>query len=222
MMVQFSSNGDHFDGYLAIGPSGGPGVILLQEWWGLVGHIKEVADRLAAVGFTVLAPDLYRGKSTDEPDEAGSLMMALNIAETGKVLDSAVSYLLSLESCSSKKIGVVGFCMGGQLAMFAACENPEIGVCVNYYGVHPNVQPQFANLNAPIFGFFAEHDDYASAAAVENLTKQLEEAGKSFAFMTYPGTHHAFFNDARPEVYNAEAAGDSWKRMINAFDTHLK
>src|SRR5256885_6972535 len=132
-MVQFPSNGGTASGYLATPPSGkGPGIIVIQEWWGLVGHIKKVCDRFAAEGFTALAPDMYHGKTASEPDGAGKLFMALNIAQAEKDLRGAATYLLGRSS--TKKLGAVGFCMGGQLALFAATLNPSVGACVNFYG----------------------------------------------------------------------------------------
>jgi carboxymethylenebutenolidase len=123
-MVEFSSNGGTCQGYLATPESGsGPGVIVLQEWWGLVDHIKDVADRFAAEGFVALAPDLYHGESTTSPDDAGKLMMALKIAETEKDLQGAITHLLNLDACTSDTVGTVGFCMGGQLSLYAACAN---------------------------------------------------------------------------------------------------
>lgn len=203
------------DGYMAR-PSGGrgPGIIVLQEWWGLVGHIKAICDRFAAEGFTALAPDLYRGKTTSEPDEAGSLLMALNISQTEQVLARAVSRLREDEAVLGEKVGVIGFCMGGQLAMLAACENSHIGACVNFYGIHPNVHPDFTKLTVPMLGIFAELDGYASPEVVRLLDAQLQALGKPHEFVTYDGVHHAFFNDGRPEVYDADAAQDAWSRTL--------
>jgi carboxymethylenebutenolidase len=121
-MVEFPSNGTKTTGYLATPAAGkGPGVIVIQEWWGLVGHIKKVCDRFAAEGFTALAPDLYHGKTASEPDEAGKLFMALNIAQAENDLNAAITDLKP--HSSTAKLGVVGFCMGGQLALFAATIN---------------------------------------------------------------------------------------------------
>lgn len=221
-MISFPSNGNTVQGYLANSAAGsGPGVIVLQEWWGLVGHIKDVADRFAEEGFTALAPDLYGGESTDDPDTAGKLMMALNMAETEKVLRGAVGRLLADEATSSSKVGIVGFCMGGQLSLFAACVNEKIGACVDYYGIHPNVNPQLENLNGPMLGFFAEHDAYANAETVNALSEKLRAVNKQHEFTTYPGTNHAFFNNDRPQVYNQNAAEDSWKKMVSFFRANL-
>lgn len=195
-------------------------MIVLQEWWGLVDHICRVADRFAAEGFTALAPDLYGGKTTTEPDEAGSLMQALNIAETEQTLRVAVQALRD-HRATHGGLGVVGFCMGGQLALFAAGANPDLKACVDYYGIHPKVDPALENLNGPVLGFFAERDPYASPEAVADLDKQLATLGKAHEFHTYPGTEHAFFNDDRPEVYDRAAAEDSWRRMIAFFRREL-
>lgn len=209
-------------GYVAIPASGhGPGVIVIQEWWGLVGHIKSVADRFAGEGFVALAPDFYEGRSTTEPDEAGSLMMALNIEAAADLIRKSVDALLVMPETTGDKVGVVGFCMGGQLAMFAACLDSRIGACVNFYGIHPNVQPDFTKLSAPILGHFAERDDYASPAQVAALSEHLYELGKSHEFIQYDGVDHAFFNDDRPAVFNASAAADAWAKTLEFFRIHL-
>ncbi len=220
-MIDFAVNGGSCSGYLSSPSAPGFGVIVLQEWWGLVPHIKEVCDRFAEAGFNALAPDLYDGESTTEPDEAGSLMMALNIASTEKKLASAVTALLADPNTKGSKVGIVGFCMGGQLSMFAACQNPEIGACVNFYGVHPAVSPDFSQLHAPMLGIFAETDPYASPEVVNHLSAQLTAIGKPHEFITYPGTQHAFFNDHRLEVFAPEPAADAWKRTLSFFDQNL-
>ena len=126
-MVEFASNGGRTAGYLATPTGGkGPGVLVLQEWWGLVGHIKSVCDRFAAEGFTALAPDMYHGKTASEPDGAGKLFMALNIGQAEKDLRGAATHLQT--HSSTTKIGTVGFCMGGQLALYAATLNPSVAL----------------------------------------------------------------------------------------------
>ena len=128
-MVEFAANGGTGSGYLTKPESGeGPGVVVIQEWWGLVGHIKTVADRFASAGYVALAPDMYHGEATQSPDDAGKLMMALNIDGAEKDLRGAVDYVAS--ASTGEKIGLIGFCMGGQLALFAASKNDRIGACV--------------------------------------------------------------------------------------------
>ena len=213
-MVRFANGEATYEGYLSQAVSGrGPGLIVLQEWWGLVPHIKEVADRFAQAGFTALAPDLYGGKTASEPDEAGSLMMALGIAETEKLLTRAIDTLKANPGTEGDKIGVIGFCMGGQLSLFAACCNPAIRACVDFYGIHPNVKPSLMDLNGPLLGIFAEHDAYASPEQVKALEEQLAALGKAHEFIPYPGTHHAFFNDTG-RAYDKVAADDAWNRVV--------
>lgn len=213
---------DHEFGYLAVPTAGsGPGILVLQEWWGLVPHIKDIADRLAAAGYVALAPDLYRGTTTDSPDEAGRMLMALNIEQAAQDLEQAATFLANHEAVTGEKLGVVGFCMGGQLALLAATVSDRIGAAVDFYGIHPNVHPNFSRLKAPVLGFFGEQDSFVTPEAVEQLISQIREAGKTIDTYTYPGAEHAFFNDTRPEVYNAEAASDAWQRTIAFFQDHL-
>lgn len=221
-MISFPANGESFQGYLAPSVTGsGPGVIVIQEWWGLVGHIKSVADRFAEAGFTALAPDFYHGKSTTEPDEAGSMLMALNIDNAAKVIQGSVAALLSNEAVVGEKVGVVGFCMGGQLSMFAACINNQIGAAVNFYGVHPNVHPNFENLQCPLLGFFGDQDHTTPPSVVDVLEAKLKAAGKSYEFHRFADGPHAFFNDERPSVYRADLAENAWNRMQSFFRENL-
>ena len=222
-MVTFQCNGDSYRGYLSHPRSGsGPGLIVIQEYWGLVGHIKHVTDRFAAAGFNALAPDLYKGQTAEEPDEAGKMMMALSISEAEQILRCAVKQLLSDSATNSKNVGVIGFCMGGQLALFAAATNPdEVGGVVDFYGIHPNVLPPFEQMKAPVLGLFAQRDTYTPPEAVRALDAQLTQLGKEHDFTIYPDTDHAFFNDDRPEVYNPEAAADAWTKTIEFFRAHL-
>ncbi len=221
-MVEFSSNGETTSGYLAIPQKGnGPGVIVIQEWWGLVDHIKDVCDRFAGEGYVALAPDLYHGKSTKSPDEAGKLMMALRIDEAEKDLRGAIQYLLDHQATTGDKVGTIGFCMGGALSLYAATKNLQVGACVVFYGGHPNVKPDLPNLQAPMLGIYAERDGFVTPELVRGLEQQLKALGKSVEMHIYPNADHAFFNDQRPEVYNAKAAEDAWRRTIQFFAKHL-
>jgi carboxymethylenebutenolidase len=220
-MVEFPTNGAKTAAYLATPKAGkGPGVVVIQEWWGLVDHIKKVCDRFANEGFSALAPDLYHGKTAKEPDEAGKLFMALNVAQAEKDLKGAVTQLL--QHSSTKKVGVIGFCMGGQLALFAATLNPAVGAVVDFYGVHPNVKPDFAKLSGPVLGLFAEKDGFVTPQVARDVDAAIKKAGKSSEIHIYPGVDHAFFNDERPDVYNKAAAEDAWRRTLAFFRQHLK
>jgi carboxymethylenebutenolidase len=220
-MVEFPTNGHTTHGYLAIPASGkGPGVIVIQEWWGLVPHIKKVADRFAAEGFSALAPDMYHGQTASEPDGAGKLFMALNIGQAEKDLQGATMYLKAHSSAA--RVGAVGFCMGGQLALFAATLDASIGACVNFYGIHPNVKPDYRKLSGPVLGLYAEKDGFVTPDVAKGVDKAIKDAGKSSTIHIYPGVNHAFFNDERPDAYDKSAAADAWKRTLTFFRQHLK
>jgi carboxymethylenebutenolidase len=221
-MMEFKSNGGTTSGYLSTPESGeGPGVVVIQEWWGLVPHIKDVADRFASEGFVALAPDLYHGDVARSPDEAGKMMMALNISQTERDLRGAVQYLLDEEATTGDRVGTIGFCMGGALSLYAASKNTQVGACVVFYGIHPKVSPDFDNLRAPVLGIFAEKDKSVTPDAVRALEEKVREHGKQIETRIYPGTDHAFFNDTRPEVYDAAAAADAWRRTIEFLRKHL-
>ncbi len=225
-MVEFPSNGQTASGYLATPASGsGPGIVVIQEWWGLVPHIKDVCDRYAAEGFTALAVDLYHGStaSNQEPDEAGKLLMSLELPRAVKEMSGAVQWLLQSDRTTGDRVGTVGYCAGGALALLLATVRPEVKACVVYYGVAPweGYDPDFSKLQGPVLGHWATDDDFNTPEKIEQLEQQLRAAGKSVEFQWYEGTHHAFFNDTRPEVYDADAARLSWDRTLAFFRQHL-
>jgi carboxymethylenebutenolidase len=225
-MVNFPSNGHTIDGYLAVPESGsGPGVVVIQEWWGLVPHIKDVADRFAAEGFVALAPDLYHGETTTEPDEAGKLMMALNAEEAGRDMGGAVDYLLGHDAVTSQGVGVVGFCMGGGLALVLATQRPQqVVACAPFYGLipWPDLQPDYAKLEGKVRGHFAAEDGFFSPDQAKALEQQLKDLGKDAEILIHPDVDHAFFNDTRPEVHHPEEAQKAWDDTIRFFREHIK
>jgi carboxymethylenebutenolidase len=213
--VEFRSNGGTAEGYLSVPESGkGAGVVVIQEWWGLVPHIKDVCERFAREGFVALAPDLYHGKTTRSPDEAGKMMMAMRIDEAARDLAGAIDYVAALPENATHKVGTVGFCMGGALSLYAASKNPEVSACVVFYGGHPNVKPDLASLKAPVLGIYAGKDGFVTPDAVSALDAELSRLGKRHEFHTYPGAAHAFFNDTRPEVHDPAASADAWAKTI--------
>jgi carboxymethylenebutenolidase len=195
---------------------------VIQEYWGLVPHIEHLADRFAEAGFVALAPDLYHGKQAKSPDEAGKMMMSLRIDEAERDLAGAIDYLKSQPGVMGARVGTVGFCMGGALSLFAASKNPEVGACVVFYGGHPNVKPDLAALQAPVLGLYAGKDSFVSPQVVSELDRQLTALGKRHEFHTYPDAQHAFFNDTRPQVYDAKAAADAWSRTLAFLRHELK
>ena len=208
-MIEYAANGGKARGYLAEPASpNGKGVIVIQEWWGLAPHIQEVADRFAGLGYVALAPDLWDGKLTTNPDEAGRMLMALQIDDAAQKLRGAVHALHA--HGAPGKLGVVGFCMGGQIALYAATSMPdEIGACVNFYGIHPHVKPDYARLRAPVLSFFGEKDSFVTPAAGREIAQVIRAAGGRCEVHVYDAGH-AFFNDHRPEAYDADAATKAW------------
>jgi carboxymethylenebutenolidase len=222
-MVEFASNGGTAKGYLATPEGGrGPGVLVIQEWWGLVPHIEDVCERFAAEGFQALAPDLYHGAKSTEPDEAGKLMMALNLEQAGKDLSGAVNLLA--ERSGQDAVGVVGFCMGGGLALVLGTLRPDaVKAVVAFYGVipWPSAQPDWSKLDAKVLGHFAEKDGFFTPEKAQALETELKSLGKDVQFFVYKDVDHAFFNDTRPDVHDAETAQVAWDRTLSHFRSVL-
>lgn len=221
--VSFRSNAHTCEGHLALPASGsGPAVVVIQEWWGLVPHIEEVTERFAREGFIALAPDLYHGETTKSPDTAGKLLMELDVERAEKEIAGAGAYLLSRPECSSTSFGVVGFCMGGALAQFEATRNPNVRAAVSFYGGFKKVPADWQELRCPLLLIYGEEDQGVPAEQGRELKRQLESIGKDVELVVYPGADHAFFNDSRPEVYNAEAAADAWRRTVDLFRASVR
>lgn len=221
--VEFPANGETGRGYLAVPQGDGPfpGVIVVQEWWGLDEHIKDVARRFAAEGFVALAPDLYHGQVTKEPGEAQKLMMSLNIGEAVKELTKATDYLASRPQVAGRGIGAIGFCMGGGLALNLACESSKIRAAAPFYGVNPTPIDRVGNLNGPLVAIYAENDAFASESVRREVEEALKTANIDHEIVVYPGAQHAFFNDTRPDVYDRDAAADAWQRVLSHFRQNL-
>lgn len=222
-LVRFPANGHQTAGYLSLPPGGrGPGLLVIQEWWGLVDHIKDVADRFAQVGFVVLAPDFYDGESTKSPDAAAKLFMALNIDRAAADLRGAADYLLAHPDVTSSRVGVLGFCMGGQLALFAGTEFPDrFAAVVDFYGIHPKVPVDPARLSVPVLGHFGRRDASVPTATVEALATAVRAAGGSFEVHHYDADH-AFFNDTRAPVYSVADAALAWERSVAFLKRHCR
>jgi len=226
-MIEFPSNGSTGQGYIASPPNGASstsGIIVLQEWWGLVDQIKRTCDRLAEAGFTALAPDLYHGTTVPltEPDEAGKQMMALTMDAAAKDLSGAVDDLQ--RRTGRTQVGVIGFCMGGGLALVLGTQRPDaIKAIVPAYGLipWPDAQPDFSQLDAAILGHAAGEDDFFTPEAAMELEAQLKAQGLDVAFHHYPDVDHAFFNEDRPEVHDPESADLLWDRSIAFFRNSL-
>jgi len=216
-MVTFASNGGTADGYLAEAAGGGPGLIVVQEWWGLVDHVKDLAERFAAAGFTALAPDFFHGAATDEPDEAMRLMMGLAMDQAAKDVAGAATYLSGLESVTGPVLGVVGFCMGGSLALWSATVAENIQAAVGFYPAVPweRMNPDWSGYSGKAAMLHCSEEDGTSAApGIRTAVDAIEAAGGTVEVFDYPGTHHAFVNDDRPEVYDPQATALAWDRTV--------
>ena len=223
-VVSFASNGSSARGHLALPPSGhGPGVVLLQEWWGLVPHIVDLAERLAAEGFVVLAPDLYHGETTTEPDEAKKKLMALDLPRAARDIAGAAAYLVDRSEVTGR-VGCVGFCMGGSLALWSGAISDAIVATVPFYPAMPTDRmPVDWSLYAGkhVLMHLAEGDGGSASPEVQAAKVALEDAGAQVTLHDYPGSEHAFVNDARPEVHHAEHAATAWARTVEFLRTHL-
>lgn len=215
-MVEFGKG--TASGYL-VGPSGGgaAGVVVLQEWWGLVPHIKDVCGRLAGEGYLALAPDLYHGQSTVEAAEAQHLMEGLDWGRAVSEITAAVGYLRS-QGC--QKVGIVGFCMGGALSVLGSAKTSAAAVCA-FYGFPPD-KGAVAGACAPTQIFFGEHEDFFSVPDAQAWAAKQRGLGRESAVHVYPGAGHAFYNDTRPEAYHEASAKDAWGKALAHFSRHLQ
>ena len=220
-MIDFPSNGQRTPGFLAQPLQGAaPGLVVIQEWWGLVPHIQDVCQRFARQGFVALAPDLYHGKSASEPDEARKLVMALDKDHAVTEIMAALHHLKTLDGVYPKKVGVVGWCMGGMLTIATAAASPDVDATVVFYG-SPGDLGLVSNIQAPLLGLYAEHDHGISVDAVNAFEQTLRRHNIPHDIHVYPGTQHAFFNDTRPHIYDDAAAQDAWERTLTWFRQYL-
>ena len=226
-MIQFKRpDGQLLEGYLAepAGKTDAPGVVVIQEWWGLDEEVKTVADRLAKAGYRALVPDLYRGKLALEANEAEHLMGDLNFGDAASQdIRGAVQYL---KATGSKKVAVTGFCMGGALTVLSACHVPELDGTVVWYGYPPLEYVDATAIQKPMLAHWALHDDFFNISGVDALEEKLKQAGVHYDFERYDAKH-AFANpksDVRglpPLQYNEAAANLAWDRTMEFLKTNL-
>jgi carboxymethylenebutenolidase len=214
-------NGEAVPGIIAYPPSGsGPAVIVIQEWWGLVPHIQHLVQRFAEEGFVALAVDHYRGVETTEPDEAQKLMIGLSIAQVGQDLAAAAKDLLARDEVEGDQVCVVGFCMGGGLALLGPTVSDSICCTVAFYPAMPwpDYAPDWSRYRGrSALIHKAESDESWAGPAITSYVAQIEEHGGTALALDYPDSVHAFFNDARPEVFQAENAQLAWDRTLAFF-----
>jgi len=220
--VEFEANGGKAAGYLAEPEEDGPGLVVLQEWWGLDDHIRDVCDRFAREGYVALAPDLFHGETTEQPGEAQQKMMAMNMEEAEKEMRGAVDFVAAHPKCTGA-VGTVGFCLGGGLSIWTATVNDKVGAAVSFYYVMPHGKPEFSKLaGKPVMGHFGESDDFISVDDANSLQEELNQAGAEVVFHYYEGAGHAFFADHdRLGTYHPEHADTAWRRTVDFFKRHL-
>lgn len=218
-MVTFASTAGEASGYLVTPGSARPGLVVLQEWWGLVPHVKDVAGRFAAQGYVTVAPDLYHGKSTLEAEEASHLMEGLDWGRAVQEIAGAVKYLREVERCD--RVGVTGFCMGGALTVLGATV-PGVDAFVAFYGFPPADAATLQKITAPGLIFFGEHEEFFPVPAAQSFAEAQRQRGYTCEVVVYPGAGHAFFNNDRPEVFHQVSANDAWRRALAHFGAHLR
>jgi carboxymethylenebutenolidase len=224
LMVEFQGGGGakKTAGFLARPKNAGkhPAVIIIHEIWGVVDHIKDVSRKLANEGYVALAVDLF-GRSVSSLEEARKLREELSEDKIMGDLNGAFKYLQSLDYVQPKRIGSIGFCMGGGLSLLLACHNKELAAAVVFYGRNPTPIDLVKNVQCPILGNYAGADMAIKEADISLLKETLTRYGKVFDIKVYPGAPHAFFNDTR-ESYRPEAAKDAWKRTLDFYNKYLK
>jgi carboxymethylenebutenolidase len=220
--IAYPFNGDNSPAYLVRPEDDGryPAVIVIQEWWGLVPHIKQVAGRFAAEGYVALAPDLYHGQAAAEPDEARKLAMALDRERAVGEIRAAARYLRSRNDVGPKRVGAVGWCLGGGLALSAAAGDGGLDTAVCFYG-RPLTEDDALTLRVPVLGHYGSADYGIPEADVRRFERTLAENGVPHQIHIYEHAGHAFFNDTR-RAFNADAAADAWRRTIDWLDRHLR
>ena len=217
--VTVRANGNTADGYLARPESSGPhpAVIVIQEWWGVDAHIKDVTERFARLGFVAIAPDLYHGQVTAEPDEAKKLLMELEYETAAKEIDGAAAWLESQEFVNGSRFGWVGYCMGGGLVLTTAIRNHNVAGAIVYYGGLPNPVDSLSGIEAPVLAFYGDGE----AGTANELERVLTEHNKSVEVHIYEGAAHGFFNDSNEGGYDLASAYDTWPRAVQFFQTNL-
>ncbi|MFO7322236.1 MAG: dienelactone hydrolase family protein [Chloroflexota bacterium] len=221
--VTYATNGEALRGYLSRPEADGQymGVIVIQEWWGVNAHIQDVTRRVAGIPAVALAPDLYHGAIAIEPDEARKKAMELDRARAIEEIRAAVEYLAGLEMVAPKKIGIIGFCMGGGLALHSAARIPEVGAVVAFYGGSAPAAEDFTNREVAILNIVGEKDT-GVLEKQRKLDTDLRNTPIQHELVVYPGVGHAFFNDTRQEAYSVSAAQDAWARTVDWLRSHLR
>jgi carboxymethylenebutenolidase len=224
-MVEFSGGNPKVKtkGFLAKPKQNGkyPSVIVIHEIWGLVDHIKDICTKFAREGYVALGVDLFEGKAVSRLEEGREMRQKFTEEKILGDLNGAFNYLKTLDYVNPKRIGSIGFCMGGGLSLLLACTNKELAAAVSFYGRPPSPIELVKNIQCPVLGNYAGADMAISEADINLFKDTLNKYGTTFDIKVYPGAPHAFFNDTR-ESYRPEAAKDAWQRTLRFYGKYLK
>ena len=218
--VEIKLDGQDVTGYEAKPEGAGPfpGVVVIQEWWGLDDHIKDMTERFAREGYYAVAPDLFHGEVTDDGDEAMRLTRSMDQDLAVREIDAAVRYIKA-QLVSNRKVGLIGYCLGGGMALMGAVRSDDVDAVNPYYGANPNPIELVGRIRCPILGLYAGNDE-ANRPSVPAMEEALQRYGKEYEVIVYPDAPHAFFND-RQSNYREEPARDAWRRTLAFFKQHL-
>jgi carboxymethylenebutenolidase len=216
--ITFAADGGEGMGYLArpVTIQRAPAVVVLQEWWGLDAHIKDVTERFARAGYVALAPDLYHGAVAREPDEARKLAMGLDLERAATEMIGAVNYLCGRDDVAN--VAVIGFCMGGSLALLLAARTPRVAAVSSWYGGRQVADADLMQISAPVLAIYGGRDQSIPPERIQHTRDMFERAGVPHDIVVYDDAPHAFFNDTRPQIYRPDAAADAWQRTLAHFE----
>lgn len=221
-MIEFETDTGPTRAYLASpGQGSGPGVVVIQEWWGLVDHIRDVCDRFASEGFVALAPDLYDGETAQDDEEANRKMQELEVHDAALDIASAIGYLLAEDRVVGDRVGVIGYCMGGSLALVAGDRAAgKVAAVDSYYGVFWYGDPELDAIDCPVVMRVGTEDEWISREKIDELADHVRDAGADVRVEMYDGAGHAFFNDD-DDSHHPEAAEAAWRDTLSFFREHL-
>lgn len=224
MHAFYKSGGVGVDGFLSRPTAGGkwPAVLVIHEWWGLDDHFRDMTRTFAREGYVALAPDLYHGRVTGDWEEAARLKTSLDVERATREILDGIPYLKGLPFVNPDRIGIVGFCMGGGLALLSVCRTTEMAAAVIYFqSMYPDPS-ELVNIACPILGHYGEDDIYTPRSEVEAFENVLRDYNKSYQIHFYKNAGHAFCNEMHPELYRKEAGEASWPRTFEFFRKQLK
>ncbi len=225
-MIEITSGTEKIQAYVAqpavAAKKGGPAVVVIQEWWGLTDWVKASSDRIAAMGYVAIAPDLYRGQVAIDPELAHELMRGLPDDRAIRDIRAASTYVRSAGGGGAKRVGVIGFCMGGRLALLSSLDKGPFDAVVVCYGSPVTDPARLKTLRGPVLGIYGGADRGLGTDQTDALAAGLKKAGKKGEVIVYPGAQHGFLNDSRPAQYDSTSAPKAWEKITGFFGTSLK